>query len=105
MPLQHILGDGKAFVLHPGLAWLLGHHLQSGEFGERLVEAFVTILLRSRSELALQDSDLAFSISNLADVLTQRARSGNAIRGNKSVPGIVRRRSVHANNGNTGRLC
>src|ERR1700752_1678363 len=95
MSLQHILGDGKTFVLHPSLARLFSAYLEPWEFRERLVETFVPVHFRSCSELTLQDSYLAFSIGDLTDILAQGACRRHAIGSNKSVARIIWRSPIH----------
>ncbi len=69
--LKHVLGNGKPLILHPGLAGLLGHHLDSRAFGQRLVEAFVAVHFGCGAFLTLQDGQIGFTVGHLADVFAQ----------------------------------
>ncbi len=101
--LQQVLGDREAFVLRP-LGRLFGDDFQVGEAFQAFLETFGAVVFRRGAQLPLKDGDAAFAARYLADVFGKRARTGNAVAGNKRIAGCVRRVAVHGNHRNPRRL-
>ena len=85
-------------------AGLLGDDFQIGELFEGLVEAFVTILFRSRADLPLDNGDLAFAASNLANIFSQGSGRPDTVGGDKCVAGGIGSIAINRNDGNLCRL-
>ena len=85
MPLQHVLANRKPFILHPGFTWLFGDNLQSRKILQCIIESFISVLVRSRSQLSLENADFPFAAGQFANKLSQSLRRRYAVGCDKSV--------------------
>ena len=101
--LQHVLPDRKTFILHPRVARLLGDDLQIGELRKGFIEAFVPILFRRCAELTLDNGDLAFSASNLANIFAKGSSRPDTVGGDERVARGIGSIAINGNDGNLRR--